>query len=1133
VPTLSELQTIKVESDRGNYGEKTRQLRALIESAPEEWMIDSEEKGIAGITHNPTGFRYHLPSTNIPNVLRGTQPRLVPQTATGQNTQVKTAEELLDFKTAAPTTGKTTGTKPVVPSVKAPAQAPAQVPAKPPAIRPIAAIKNGAMAQVMPDEVEYEALSPSHTWAESTHMAPLLGNMKGARAFIASKYVSQAMPLKEPEAPLVDTIDEDDEEGGPFNRRLGKSIGLQRSSVAGVVHSVHNNTINIFGDDGKIHSQELHYFHPSNRKTHRTDKPLVAKGDRVELDQPIAHSNYVTPDGTLALGRNLRVAFVPGPHGSTFEDAIAVSQSAANKLSSSHLYGYDLDHDNGVQSSKKKFLSLFPNKYTNEQLEKIGEDGHAVPGAILNPGDPIILAYQPRNLSTKDSTLGNLHKVMRNSFQDLTQTWEKPSPGTVADAVKTRKGLAVNVATDMPLRVGDKISARSGAKGVISRIFADDQMYQDGEGKPVDILINPAAMIGRVNPTMIYEALLGKIANKRGKPYYLPSFSKENTLDMVEAELAKHGVQPNEDLFDPETSRKVPNVLTGIQFFQKLEHTSESKESGRGEGGVDLNEQPTKGGSEGSKRLGGLVNNALLSHGAIEVLKDAKLNRGSKNAEMWTRIRNGESLPAPKVPFVFNKFIATLQGAGINVKRKADKLHLFAMTDKDVDEMAPHEVLSGDTVDPSSAEPVKGGLFDPAIFGANGDRWSKIPLDQPIPNPLMEDPIRSFLKLTKPMYREIIAGRQSLGGKTGAAAIEQAVRGLNFSHLEKDARDEIKNGRKSKRDEAVKRLKHAVGFQRMGLDPSDLIMNKVPVLPTTYRPVSKMNGMLLVSDANYLYGDLIKAQNALRVNRNDLPDSELGDEKLAVYDSIKAVQGLGDPINQETAQKGVKGFLRTISGSGGPKTGFFLSKVVGHPVNTVGRSVIIPNADLNMDEIGIPEKMAWNMYAPHTMGRMVRDGMSSTEAARHVESHSATARKYLLQEMEYRPALVSRDPALHRFSIMGAKPKLMPGSSIQLSPLVVKGYGADFDGDAMNVHIPVSDSAVSEVKERLLPSKNLFSLKDRSIFNQPSQEFILGLHNATSVNQKKPSQIFNTREEAKAAYNKGLIDLDTPIQILS
>ena len=1098
---IQKLHDVKALSDKGNYDQKTRHLRDLIAAHPDEFFVDSEDKGFTGLTHRPTGYRYHLPQMAVPLALRA--PKALPMVE-------QKADSMVDFgdKVAAP-----------LPKVDS-------------YIRPVPAVKNGQLSQVDPDEVDYEAISPGHMWAESTHLAPLLGNMKGARAFIASKYISsQALPLKGAEVALVDTLDE--ETGEPYNRTLGKQIGMVNSRIQGTVHSINNNAINIMGVDGKMHSEELHHYYPSARKTSRTDTPIVKLGDKVEKNQPIAHSNYVTPDGTMAMGRNLRVAFVPGPHGSTFEDSIAISQSAANKMTSQHLYGYDLDHKLGVESSKKKYISLFPNKYTNEQLAKIGNDGHALPGAKLRPGDPIILGYHPRNLSTKDTALGNLHKIMRNSYSDITQEWTKPTEGTIADAVKTRSGLAVNIATEMPLRTGDKVSGRGGSKGVVGRVIPDDQMFHDADGKPVDILMNPQALIGRVNPSNVYEALLGKVAMKTGKPYHLPSFSKDSTLDFVQSELDKNGLKDNEDLFDPETKRRIPTVLTGHQYFLKLEHTGESKVSGRGEAGTDLNDQPSRsGGFESAKRLGGLVNNALLSHGGLETLRDAKLNRGSKNAEMWTRIRNGDSLPAPKVPFIFNKFIDTMKGAGINVQRKGDRFQFMAMTDDEVDKLARHELKSGETVDQRTNSPISGGLFDERIHGADGTQWSKITLDRAMPNPLMEDPIRSFLGLTKNKYREIIAGRDSLNGRTGAEAIEYAVKALNFPQIEAEARNEIRTGRASKRNEAVKRLNHSVGFQRMELEPSDLFMTKVPVIPPTYRPITKIGNMMMVSDPNILYHDLFSSQRALKMNRDELPDSELGDEKLAVYDSIKAIQGLGDPVNPETAAKGVKGFIRTIAGSGGPKSGIFLSKVVGHAVNTVGRSVIIPNADLNMDEVGLPEKSAWESFAPFTMGRMVKDGMPSTEAARHMEEHSDLARKYLLAEMDHRPVLISRDPALHRFSIQGAHAKLMPGSSIHLSPLVVSGFGADFDGDQMNYHVPVSEEAVNEIKQKMMPSKNLLSLKSRQIFNVPTQEFILGINNSTTPNKNKQTSIFNTTEEAQQAYSRQEIDIDTPIQIL-
>ena len=1107
MPTIQELHEIKAASDKRDYEQKTRKLRELIIDKPNEWFVDSEEGNFLGITHKPTGYRYHLPRQAVPSLIAPQVPQ-APQA----NQVVKVAEDLVDFAPAPP----------VLP----------QNPMKDTSIGlPIAAVKNSSILQVDPNEVEYEAHDPAHMWAESTHLAPLLGNMKGARAFIASKYISsQALPLKNAESAYVDTLDR--ETGESYNKTVGKKIGMVYANKSGTVYSVGNNAIQIAGEKGKLHENELHYYYPSNRKTSRTDTPLVKVGDVVQEGQPIAHSNYVTSDGTMAMGKNLRVAFVPGPRGSTFEDSIAVSQSAADNLTSQHTYGYDLEHKFGVQSKKNKYISLFPNKYTNEQLAKIGSDGNAMEGAVLNPGDPIVLGFHPRELSTQDKAIGNLHKTMRNSYADVTQEWKKPTFGIVSDSAKTRSGISVNISTDMPLRVGDKISARSGSKGVVGAIIPDSKMFHDVDGKPVDILINPQSIIGRVNPTNIYEALLGKVSHQTGKRYLLPSFSKENTIDMVSAELEKYKIKSNEDLFDPETKRRIPNVLTGHQYFLKLEHTSESKISGRGEGSSDLNEQPAKGGDEGSKRLGGLMNNALLSHGAINVLKDAKLNRGSKNAEMWTRIKNGDSLPAPKVPFIYNKFIDTLKAGGINSERKGDKMHFFAMTDQDTDELAKYSVTNAETVDPKTGDPIKGGLFDHSLHGVAGKEWSKIDLDIPMPNPLMEDPIRSFLGITKVKYRDVIAGKDFINGKTGAEAIRQEVGKLDFAKIERDARDEIKTGRGSKRNEAVKRLNYSVGFKRMELEPDDLFMSKVPVIPPTYRPVSNMGKMMLVSDANYLYKDLMTAQQALRVNKDDLPDSELAEEKLAVYDSIRAIQGLGDPINKDLAEKGVKGFIKTISGTGGPKSGLFLSKVVGHGVNSVGRSVVIPNADLNMDEVGVPEKMAWRMFSPFTMGRMVRDGMPAGEAARQIENQSPLAKSYLVKEMEDRPVMYSRDPALHRFAIMGAYAKLVPGSSIQTSPLVNKPFTLDHDGDAMGVHVPVSQEAVDEIKKILLPSKNLLSIKSREVHYQPSQEFISGIFNSTTVNKKKSLYTFNTRDEAKKAYDRHEIDIDSPVKIL-
>ena len=1005
------------------------------------------------------------------------------------------------------------------------------LPQDPGAPKLISGFKSGKLQQMGDTEAEYEPVSHAQMFTDTSNLIPMSSAMKGARTFIASKYFVQALPVSQPESPLVDSLD--DSTGDGWSKTIGHQIGVHHSPTDGVVKSVGDGHIHILGNDGSSHTVQIYNNYPANRKTYVHDNPIVGPGDKVTKGQMLAHNNYVDSQGRLAMGKNLRVAFVPGPEGSTFEDAIAVSESGAKKLSTSHLYGFDQELRRGVESNKSKFISLFPNKYSNEQLSKFGPDGRPISGAKLNPGDPVILAYAPRRIRSEDAALGNLHKAMRNSYTDMSQTWDKPTAGVVTDSHSGRGGLRVNVSTHMPLAEGDKISARQGAKGVISRIIPDEQMFKDSEGKPMDILINPAALIGRVNPAMIFDALLGKVAQKTGKPYILPAFSKESFRDFTESEIKKHGIPDKEDLLDPTTGRKIPGVLTGIQFFQKLEHTAESKESGRGEGGTDFNDQPSKGGDEGAKRLGSLQLNALLSHGALEVLRDAKLYRGSANTEMWSRIRKGQPLPAPQSPFIFNKFIGTLKGAGINVKRDSSGYNIMAMTDKDVDAIARHTVESPDTVDLKTGDPVPGGLFDHSKFGGPaGNEFSKIELPEKIPNPLMEEPIRSILGLTKQKYRDIIAGQEHIGGKTGPTAIEYALKSSNLDHIEQGARSAIRSGRKSIRNSAIKQLGFVDGIKKSGLSTDELMISKIPVIPPSYRPIAVINGVAAVADPNYLYRDLLHSKRSLEENKKELPDSALAEERMSVYDAVKAIQGLGDPIHPETKEKGVKGFLKVIAGGGGPKTGIFMQKVISHPVNAVGRSVVKPDANLSMDEIALPEDMAWKMFAPFTMGRMVRDGMDPVEASRHIENRTSMARRYINKEMEERPVMYSRDPSLHRFNIMGAHARMQPGSAISASPLVVKPFNLDFDGDQMNVHVPVTQEAIKEIKEKMMPSRNLLGIKNKKVHYQPSQEFTLGLFNASVPNSQKQVHIFSNRDDALDAYKRGVIDLDSPVSII-
>ena len=296
------------------------------------------------------------------------------------------------------------------------------------------------------------------------------------------------------------------------------------------------------------------------------------------------------------------------------------------------------------------------------------------------------------------------------------------------------------------------------------------------------------------------------------------------------------------------------------------------------------------------------------------------------------------------------------------------------MTDRDVDELGGTEINSAETMDWKSNQPVPGGLFDYASFGGpEGKGWGFIKLDSPVPNPQMEGSVRAILGLTGNQLRDVIAGKEMIGTHKGPDALSKALAEIDVDYEIERSKEIVRNGRASHRNAAIKKLHALVGLQKAEMAPAEMLVSKIPVLPPIFRPAIKMGDVDIVSDANYLYKDLLSSRDTLRSNSEELPDELLEDDRLGIYDAVKAVVGLGDPVHPKHKEKGVKGFMQVLTGKNGPKGGMLQSKVLGHPVNTVGRGVIIPDSRLDMDHVGIPEKMAWEMFGPFTMGRMVRD----------------------------------------------------------------------------------------------------------------------------------------------------------------
>ena len=993
----------------------------------------------------------------------------------------------------------------------------------------VAALVNGRIAYVPRKDVQFSLPNMDSTFSTLSNMVPLKTMIKGHRVMMGSRMFTQALPLVGAEAPLVQSAKADDPNVS-HEDEMGEKLGATRATDRAQVVDVTPDGIVLRDKDGNKKTIELYNEMPYNRKTFLHQTPLVKPGDVVEPGQLLARSNFTDGNGSAALGLNLRTAYVPF-RGKNYEDAIVISEAAAKRLTSEHMYQHEAEWDDNTHAGKSAFVSLFPAEYDKKKLENFDDEGAIKKGTQVHFGDPLVLVAKK-----KDTVYGKVHRGRAGSFTNETVTWEHHAPGIVTDVTHTKKGVSVVVKNQAPMDVGDKLTGRFGDKGVVAEIVKDDEMPHDKDGNPYEVLVSPLGLISRINPAQVIEAALGKVAAKTGKPFKLKDF--DNNVDMIEMaqkELAKHGLSDTEEIVDPATGRKIPGVLTGNRFFMKLHHTSESKAQGRSTGTYTAEGTPAKGGSEGAKRVGMLDLGALLSHGAGKVIRDAKMVRGQANPEYWSQFMAGYTPPLPKVPHVYEKFVSQLRASGINVVRSGTKSNIMAMTDKDVDALAGNrELQSSETVDwKGRLKPIVGGLFDETLTGGHGgNRWSKITLHEPMPNPVMEDPIRRVLGLTEKRFRAVLAGQDALGDKTGPGAIKEALERINLPKAIDQAREDIKSGRKTLRDAAVRRLGFLKSSEKTGVHPRDWMINKVPVLPPLFRPISTMGSkkLPLVADANYLYKELLDANGALKDASGAL--SEYGDERLGVYDSLKAVTGLGDPQQPKNVERDVKGFLRHVFGTS-PKYGTVQRKLLSSTVDLVGRAVITPNPDLDMDEVALPEEKAWDIYKPFVVRGLVRRGLPRMQALQAVEDKNKEAAAELNHQMGSRPIIINRAPVLHRYGMMAFYPKLTKNKVMEVNPVITKGFGADFDGDAMQYHVPSTEDAAKEAVEKMLPSKNLFAASTFRAHYVPNKDYQTGLYLASSrINNKSKPRVYRSKQDAMQAYRRGEIEVDTPVHIV-
>lgn len=995
-------------------------------------------------------------------------------------------------------------------------------------------VKGGKLDYDQKSKVRYIIPKLEQTFSPLSNMVPLKSSTKPQRVSMGARMIAQSLPIQNAEAPLVRSATPDDPNKS-FEELYGKHMGPVFSSEdrgPGVVKSITPNEI-VVDHNGDTKSYELQNHLPSGRKSSLTNYPLVKPGDTVQPGQILARSNYTDDKGHAAYGHNVRIAMMPFIKGdkATYEDSIVVSESTAKRMSSEHLYRHDFDfNDDTVIKSKEAYKAFAAGKHDKDFYDKYDDNGVAKPGAKLEPGDPVILAVRRR-----DGGYG-IGKTRRSGLADASQTWDYDNPGEVVDVFDNKDKFAVTVRTLRPLVSGDKVSARFGNKGVV-HVVPDNEMYTDEQGTPYDVITTSLGTTSRINPggTQM-EVALGKLAKALGKPIIFNDFrgGQNNAKEALDL-LKQHGVSPTETVVDPHTGISTPDVFTGVTYLMKLHHMADDKVKARGLGSYDEAGVPIRGQSGKASRMSMGDTMALLGHGAYEVLKDARYYRGQSNDEFWMAYQGGYE-PSKNVSYKqYDRFLDYLRASGINPERSGTQTHLKPLTPAKVNELAENrEVTVPQTVDAfKDNKPVKGGLLDTTLFGdpnLGSEKWAKITLPETLPNPVFEDPIRKLFDFTEKQYRDILAGRETFNRRTGPEAITSALKEFNVPEQLKKAREDFHGSRKTLKEKAARKLQFLKAFERTGSHPSDWVTEAVPVLPPSYRPVKQMNqGGLIVSDSNLLYADLINLNKSFK----DIKDkvSDIGDERLGIYDAVKAVYGLGDPVNPKNAQKNVKGILRQVFGDSS-KRSFVQQKLLGTPVDLSARGVVLPNPDLNMDEMGVPVNAAWDLFQPFVIRRLVRQGVGRIDALRMAMDRNDMATKALEEEMKHRPVIATRYPVLHKYNTQAFHTRLVPGSSFHSNPAINKSFALDHDGDTMSIHVPLSEDAVRDAKDKMLPSKNLYSPGSFKATNfLPNMEFVAALHYLSSAKDDTEPVYFKSKQDVLKALKNREIKPSTPVII--
>ncbi len=375
--------------------------------------------------------------------------------------------------------------------------------------------------------------------------------------------------------------------------------------------------------------------------------------------------------------------------------------------------------------------------------------------------------------------------------------------------------------------------------------------------------------------------------------------------------------------------------------------------------------------------------------------------------------------------------------------------------------------------------------------------------------------------------------------KMGAEAIYELLAALDLDSLSYELRDRANNDSSQQRKtEALKRLQVVEAFRSSGATnrPEWMILKIIPVIPPELRPLVPLDGgRFATSDLNDLYRRVIIRNNRLkRLLEIKAPEVILRNEKRMLQE---AVDSLFDNSRKSSAVKSESNRpLKSLSDSLKGKQGRFRQNLLGKRVDYSARSVIVVGPELKMGECGLPKLMAAELYKPFIIRKLIERGIVKTvkSAKRIVDRREPIIWDILENVMKGHPVLLNRAPTLHRLGIQAFQPKMIEGKAIQLHPLACTAFNADFDGDQMAVHLPLSNEAILEAQILMLQSHNILNPANGAPITVPSQDMVLGLYYITKLRPgaKGEGLIFYGPEEAIIAHNEGKCDLHAPVKVV-